>query len=76
MEIDKQDFETSPDKTDDFMILEITMFKGRTKEQKCAMIRTVTSNLVEALGIKPADVFIVIHEPANENWGLAGKQKE
>ena len=22
------------------------------------------------------DIFIVINEPANENWGLGGKQKE
>ena len=76
VEIDKQDFETSPEKTDDFMIIEITMFKGRTKEQKKALIQKVTSNLVNELNIKATDVFIVISEPPNENWGFAGNQKE
>ena len=76
VEIDKADYETSPDKTDDFMIIEITMFKGRTREQKKALIETVTDKLVETLKIQPTDVFIVIHEPADENWGLGGKQKK
>ena len=76
VEIDKVDYETSPDKTDDFMIIEITMFKGRTREQKKALIETVTDKLVETLEIRPTDVFIVIHEPADENWGLGGKQRK
>ena len=76
VEIDKRDFETSPDKTDDFMIIEIIMFRGRTKEQKKALIKTITSKLAETLGISATDVFIVIHEPADENWGFAGNQRE
>ena len=75
VEIDKADYETSPDKTDDFMIIEITMFKGRTREQKKELIETVTDKLVETLKIQPTDVFIVIHEPDDENWGLGGKQR-
>ncbi len=76
IEIDRQDFEISPDKTDAFMIIEITMFQGRTKEQKKALIETVTKKLGERLGIVPTDIFIVLHEPPDENWGLGGKQRE
>ena len=75
VEIDKDDYETSVNKTDDFMIIEITMFKGRTQEQKKALIERVTDKLVETLRIQPTDVFIVIHEPSDENWGLGGKQR-
>ena len=76
VEIDKEDFETPPEKSDDFMIIELTLFPGRSKDQKKKLIETITDKLAEKLGIKPTDVFIVINEPANENWGLAGKQKE
>ena len=76
VEIERQDFETAPDKTDHFMIIEITMFQGRSKEQKKAVIECVTSKLVNRLGIQPTDVFIVIQDPPNENWGLGGNQKQ
>jgi 4-oxalocrotonate tautomerase family enzyme len=76
IEIDRADFETAPEKTDQFMIIEITMFQGRTKEQKKALIETVTRRLGERLGILPTDIFIVIQEPPNENWGLGGRQRE
>ena len=76
VEIPREDFETSPEKTDDFMIIEITMFPGRSKEQKKAVIKTITDNLVRELSISPTDVFIVILEPPYENWGMAGNQRE
>ena len=75
IEIDNDDFETAPSKTDDFMIIEITMFPGRTKEQKKSLIETVAGKLEKELQIQPTDVFIVIQEPADENWGLGGKQR-
>jgi len=75
VEIPREDFEIPSGKTDDFMIIEITMFPGRTKEQKKEVIETITDKLVRELSILPTDVFIVIHEPPNENWGMAGKQR-
>ena len=75
MEVEKEDFETAPGKTDGFMIIEITLFPGRTKEQKKDLIEKLTASLVENLKIEPTDVFIVIHEPALENWGMGGRQK-
>ena len=76
IEIDRADFEAPLEKTDQCMSIEITMFQGRTKEQKKALIETVTRKLGERLGIVPTDIFIVIQEPPNENWGLGGRQRE
>ena len=76
IEIDSEDFETAPGKTDAFMIIEITMFPGRSKEQKKALIENITKKLCERLSIQATDIFIVINEPPNENWGLGGRQKE
>ena len=76
IEIPGEDFEIPSGKTDDFMIIEITMFPGRTKEQKKAVIESITGKLVRELSVSPGDVFIVIIEPPNENWGMAGNQRE
>lgn len=75
VEIEPDDFETAPGKGEGFMIIEITLFPGRTKEQKKSLIETLTASLVENLHIEATDVFIVIHEPPLENWGMAGVQK-
>lgn len=75
IEIDKDDFETAPEKTDDFMIIELTIFPGRSKEQKKKAIERITAILGERLSIAPTDIFIVMNEPPLENWGMGGYQK-
>lgn len=74
-EYDTEEFEFPDFKTDAFMIIELTLFPGRTKEQKGDAIKTITSLLANSLGIAASDVFIVINEPAFENWGMGGVQK-
>ena len=75
-EIEDELFERSESKTDKFTMIEITMFPGRTKEQKSKLYKEIVKELNQRLGIEPTDIFIVINEPANENWGLAGNQRE
>ena len=75
-EIEDDLFERSENKTDKFTMIEITMFPGRTKEQKSKLYKEIVKELNQRLGIEPTDIFIVINEPANENWGLAGIQRE
>ncbi len=74
-EYDREDFEFPSLKTDAFMIIEVDLFPGRTKEQKKDLIESVTNLLNEKLSIEPSDVFIVIKEPPLENWGIGGKQE-
>ena len=73
LEYDKENFEIPEGKTDAFMIIELTIFPGRTKEQKGSAVELITQRLNEELGIPKTDVFIIINEPPKENWGLAGK---
>ena len=74
IEYDKDDFEIPEGKTDAFMIIELTIFPGRSKKQKKDVIETITSDINTKLGIAITDIFIVINDPPMENWGLAGKQ--
>ena len=73
--IDREFFETAPGKSDCFTIIELTLFPGRTKEQKRAVIEGITEKLHGVLAIPKEDIFIIINEPPLENWGLGGKQK-
>ena len=56
-------------------MIEITMFPGRTKEQKARVFTEIVGELERRLGIANTDVFIVLHEPPDENWGLSGRQR-
>ncbi len=75
IEYEKNDYEMPSFKSDDFIIIELTLFPGRTKEQKNKAIETITRKINEKLSVAPGDVFIVIDEPPLDNWGIAGKQK-
>ena len=74
-EIESNYFEHSDDKTDRFCIIELTIFPGRSREIKCEIIKKITELLGERLSIAPSDIFIVIHDPPLENWGIGGVQK-
>ena len=74
-EYNRDDFEFPSFKSDDFMIIELKLFPGRTGEQKAGLIEKITGNLSSSLAIEPSDVFILIDEPPLENWGMGGKQK-
>lgn len=75
-ELDADCFQRSESKTEQFTMIEITMFPGRTKEQKANVFSEIVRLLGDRLGIASTDVFIVIQEPPNENWGLAGIQRQ
>jgi phenylpyruvate tautomerase PptA (4-oxalocrotonate tautomerase family) len=70
-ELDDFHFERSG-RTDKYTIIEITMFKGRSFEAKKALYSAIARNLEANPGIPGAEVSIVIHEPALENWGIRG----
>ena len=75
IEYDRCDFEYPSFKTDSFMLIELTIFPGRTSEQKGRVIEGITGKLNSRLSVDPGDVFITINEPPLENWGIGGNQK-
>ncbi len=64
-----EDFEIPPDKTERYTLIEIVMFPGRSLNAKRQLYRAIVRNLAP-LGVAPSDVFIVLHEPPMENWGI------
>jgi phenylpyruvate tautomerase PptA (4-oxalocrotonate tautomerase family) len=69
----REDFELPPGRSDDFVLVEVTMFAGRSRQAKRHLYQALVRNFGK-LRIAPADVFVVLHEPPMENWGIRGGQ--
>ena len=65
-------FQRSVKKTKQFTIVEVTAFKGRTREAKRELYTRIIQNLKMNPGIEPSDILITINEPELVNWGVAG----
>ncbi|MBX9849763.1 MAG: tautomerase family protein [Rhodocyclaceae bacterium] len=64
-------FHVPPGKSENYTLVEITIFSGRSIETKRALYQAIVQNL-GALGIAANDIFIVLNEVALENWGIRG----
>ncbi len=54
-------------------IIRVEMFKGRTREQKRALVRELTDAFVRTCGSKPEDVTLVITDVDKEDWAAGGE---
>lgn len=71
--LEEKDFIYPKDRTNSYVIIEISMFKGRTKETKKAFIQSLFENISSLCSISPNDVEVTIFETPQENWGIRGK---
>jgi len=70
-----ENFDRPPGRSDNFTMVQITAFSGRSREAKRDLFAAVVRNLQTAPGIDPLDVFIVLCEPPRDNWGIRGGQQ-
>lgn len=66
-------FAVPPGKTENYTFVEILLFPGRSLDAKRKLYAAIVRRFGE-LGIAPSDIFIVLQEPALENWGIRGGQ--
>lgn len=64
-------FHVPPGKSENYTLVEITIFAGRSINSKRTLYQSIVKNL-GAAGIAPEDIFIVLNEVALENWGIRG----
>jgi 4-oxalocrotonate tautomerase len=57
-------------RTDDLVILQITVSNTRTIEQKKALFARIVELLLQKPGLRKEDVFINLLEVAKENWSF------
>lgn len=54
-------------------LISVSIYPGRSKEQKEKFAKAITNAAVQILGTKPEHVIIVYDEKPKENWFLSGK---
>ena len=70
--LDEDEFIYPPDRNHDYLIIEISMFEGRTTETKKKLIRLLFANIAGQTGISPSNIEITIFETPKANWGIRG----
>jgi phenylpyruvate tautomerase PptA (4-oxalocrotonate tautomerase family) len=58
------------ERSNDFIVVQITVSNTRTVAQKQALFRRIVERLQADLGLKPDDVFINLLEVGKENWSF------
>lgn len=58
------------ERTDDFLVIQITLNEGRTLEAKKALYQEIAQRLHTTLGIRTEDVLINLIEVKKENWSF------
>lgn len=61
------------ERSENYTIIEVSMFEGRTSETKKKLINALYSRLHAEVGIAPQDLEITICETPRANWGIRGK---
>lgn len=69
-ELPSDHFFIPPGRTQDFTIVVVELFPGRSADAKREFYKSVVAKFGE-LGIAPSDVFITLIESGRENWSLA-----
>lgn len=71
--LEPEDFIYPADRSDQYTIIEISMFEGRSDEAKKQLIRLLFARLQADVGIAPQDIEITIFETPRQNWGIRGQ---
>jgi 4-oxalocrotonate tautomerase len=56
-------------------VVNIMMLEGRSKDQKCQLIETITQEICDICHCPKESVTVIIEDIPKENWGTAGKSK-
>jgi phenylpyruvate tautomerase PptA (4-oxalocrotonate tautomerase family) len=70
-----ENFDRPPGRSDNFTVVQILAFPGRSRQAKRDLFAALVRNLQAAPGIDPLDVFIAVSEPPRDNWGIRGGQQ-
>src|ERR1700733_505214 len=58
------------ERSDDFVVIQLTVSNTRTIDQKKALYRRIVDELAESPGLRREDVFINLFEVEKENWSF------
>ena len=61
-----------PNRSENYTIVEVSVFEGRSPEAKKKLIRALFTLIPERVGVAPQDLEITIFETPQANWGIRG----
>ena len=64
------------ERSQDCLVIQLTLNEGRTTEVKKAFYRAVADGLHERLGLRRQDVFINLVEVKKENWSFGNGEAQ
>jgi phenylpyruvate tautomerase PptA (4-oxalocrotonate tautomerase family) len=64
-------FAVPPGRGEKFILVEVTMFSGRSMSAKRTLYQAIVRNLA-ALDVPPSDIKITLLETPPDNWGIRG----
>jgi phenylpyruvate tautomerase PptA (4-oxalocrotonate tautomerase family) len=70
--LEREDFYAPTGRTDQYTIIEISMFEGRSVAAKKRLIRLLFERVERECSIAPVDLEITITETPRHNWGIRG----
>ena len=71
--LEKEDFYYPEGRTDQYTIIEISLFEGRSIESKKKLYQLIFNRFEAELGISNQDLEITLTETPLHNWGIRGK---
>lgn len=71
--LEPEDFIRPPDRSGAYLVIEISMFEGRSVETKKELLRSLMRRISEGLDIAVQDIEITIFETPRANWGIRGQ---
>jgi phenylpyruvate tautomerase PptA (4-oxalocrotonate tautomerase family) len=71
--LDRENFIAPNDRSDDYLIIEISLFEGRSVEAKKHLIGLLFERIAQTFSISQNDIEITIFETPRHNWGIRGK---
>jgi len=70
--LDDSDLFFPDDRSERYVIIELSVFEGRSVVAKKQLIKGLIANIGQRVGIAPHDVEITIFETPRGNWGIRG----
>ena len=70
--MEADDFLYPSDRSENYTIIEISMFEGRSIEAKKNLTKQIFENIGSLVSISNEDIEITIFETPKENWGIRG----
>ena len=70
--LDEKSFIYPSDRSNNYTIIEFSIFEGRTADTKKKLINTLYSKINDQVGIEPQNLEITIFETPMSNWGIRG----